>query len=169
MNPVNQTQPTPVTPVAPGPVPPTQPMVPGQATPVAPVASVAPSNPFPTVTTTTSDPTTPKRKFTLPTLSKKMKILFGALAFLFVLLLLLSLTSAGQRVKNSILASPTPSPESTPNLPDIGEPSAYATDPAVLDVENRLGDFEKSVNTTELKEDTIRPPQVDWEVNFKTQ
>jgi hypothetical protein len=79
----------------------------------------------------------------------------------------LSLTSAGQRVKNSILPSPTPSPEVTPSLPGIGEPSAYATDPEIIDIENRMSDFEKSVNTTNLKEDTMRPPQVDWDVSFK--
>lgn len=156
----------PVTPVTPTPVAPATPV---PVVPAAPVAPVATSNPFQTVTSSATPEASPKKKFTLPTLSKKMKILFGALAFLFVLLVLLSLTSAGQRVKNSILATPTPSPEATPGLPDIGEPSAYATDPEVLDVENRLGDFEKSVNTTELKEDTIRPPQVDWEVSFKKQ
>ncbi len=158
----------PVTPVTPTPVAPAVPATPVPAAP-APVPPVATSNPFQTVTSSDTPDASPKKKFTLPTLSKKMKILFGSLAFLFILLILLSLTSAGQRVKNSILATPTPSPESTPGLPDIGEPSAYATDPEVLDVENRLGDFEKSVNTTELKEDTIRPPQVDWEVSFKKQ
>lgn len=143
---------------------------PASAPQVIPVSTTG-SNPYPSVTTEASatSSTTKKLKFNFKFggLSKKTKILLGLVVFLFVLLLLLSLTSAGQRVKNSILPSPTPSPEVTPNLPGIGEPSAYANDPEIIDIENRMSDFEKSVNTTNLKEDTIRPPQVDWDVSFK--
>jgi hypothetical protein len=131
-------------------------------------ASATNSNPsVATQTSTTKTPKMPNFNFKFGSFSKKTKILISLVIFLFVLLLLLSLTSAGQRVKNSILPSPTPSPEATPNLPGIGEPSAYATDPEVIDIENRVGDFEKSLNTTSLKEDTLRPPQVDWDVTFK--
>jgi hypothetical protein len=146
---------------------PVQPVVATNTSPVVPQTNSpepVPQNPtYPTVSSTEPK----KTGFSMGAISKKMKILLGLVVVLFVLMLLLSLTSAGQRVKNSILPSPVPSPEATPNLPGIGEPSAYANDPEIIDIENRISDFEKSMNTTTLKEDTIRPPQVDWDVTFK--
>lgn len=71
-----------------------------------------------------------------------------------------------------------PVPPSAPVLPTrpplpiiaptpISSPSLYATDSAVLKIEDDLGNIETDLQTTDLKESSLMPPSLDWEVTFE--
>lgn len=147
---------------------PTAPLLPVITTPPATVVAM------PETTIPGSVPPTPKQKFSVNdiknkfnNLPKNMKILILLVPVFFISIFLLLVTGLGGRVRNSILPTPTPVPTATPSVPEIANPSAYANDPEVLDLESKLSDFDKKLSQVELREDTIRPPTVDWDVNFK--
>jgi len=60
-----------------------------------------------------------------------------------------------------------PSPSPTPFEEEIANPSAYATDSAVLEIEKRIKEVEKDIDKADLKETGLNPPVLDMEVNFK--
>ena len=55
----------------------------------------------------------------------------------------------------------SPSPESATN------PSRYATDSGVLDLEKKILELDKNMSATEIRESTLTPPALDFDVNLK--
>lgn len=152
------------------------PVTPTPTEPALPVITTPPATVVPMSATPSSSATPPptKPRFSLNdlktrfnSLPKNMKLLVFMVPVLFVSILLLVITGLGGRVKNSILPTPTPVPTGSPVAPEIANPSAYANDPEILDLEAKLAEFDKNLSRVELREDNIRPPTVDWDVNFQ--
>lgn len=85
---------------------------------------------------------------------------------LIFLLILAMIFGGGNRVKNLILPTPSAIPNTTP-VAEVTTPSVYATDAEVLDIEAKLREFDQKVGSSDLHEDTLRVPNLDWEANFK--
>jgi len=96
-------------------------------------------------------------------LSKRVKILI--IVFLFFLILLISLVVISRKPKlttinpNQIL-SPTTTIVVNPN------PSAYATDSAVLKIEKDLEELDDKIQSLDLLEPSLNPPELDLNVKF---
>lgn len=160
-------------PIAPPNVPPVTPMP--QSIPAAPVAPATPQVPMPADAAT---PPPPPQKLTMPkfdfkelpqkikTMPRKFKIIAGVFIFMLILLIIGGLLGGPRRVKQLILPSPSPIPATTP-VGEVTTPSVYATDAEVLDIEKKLGEFDQSLGRTDLHEDTLRVPNLDWDINFK--
>jgi len=161
---------------------PTKPEPPVTPVPVVPppvVESVPTIESLPIVTPAVAPvPTTPEIKSKVPfspkqlldrikALPRKIKILSGVAVFLLVLVILLMTTDPGRRVRNTLLPSPSPVPTETTQLPEIFDPSPYADDPEIKDIERKLSEYDKAMNAVQLREDTLRPPTLDWNVDFK--
>lgn len=152
----------PVAPVSPAPAVPPMPPTVG----VVPAIPVTTSTPNPKLNIPKMDP---KEIFgKIKTMPLKFKIMGGFVLVLIILLVLVGFTNPGKKVKNLILPTNSPIPTSAP-VGDVSIPSPYANDPEVLDLEKRLTDYETNLGNAKLNEDTLRPPSLDWNVNFKTQ
>lgn len=168
MNESSNTIPTPTpVPTAQGSVPPVAPQVPS-VTPIQPVESA----PVPVVSTTPSE-TPVAKKLNLPHLDpqmfkhipRKFKIMGGVVGTLVILLILASFTKQGKQVKQLILPSPSPIPASSP-VGEVLVPTQYATDPEVLDIEKTMSEFDSKLSSTDLREDSLRVPSLDYAVDF---
>lgn len=89
----------------------------------------------------------------------------GAGVFVFLILVLLIVRSSLRisRFKPPVFPSPSPSPYEE----EITNPSAYATDSAVLEIGEKLKEIERDLDQTDLKETGLNPPVLDLEVNFE--
>jgi hypothetical protein len=101
--------------------------------------------------------------------AKAKKILIIA-AVLFILLLVLSILAPFIMKKIAQVtplpeASPSPSPASTPE--EILNPSVYADDPDILAIEAEINKLEEELKNSDLREDKLRLPNLDWDVSFK--
>ena len=63
-------------------------------------------------------------------------------------------------------SSPKTTPTPTPSK-EIASPSAYATDSAVLKIEEKLNEIGLNLDQTNLKENDLRLPIIDLDVNFE--
>jgi len=104
----------------------------------------------------------PKKKI----LPRKMIFLGGLLFLLILILTAISLNlKQGRRSFSGTLPIPTPTP--TPILIEkITNPSFYATDSAILKIEEELKKIEQELDSTDLKENSLNLPVLDWEVKF---
>ena len=107
--------------------------------------------------------TTPKIS---PALLKKVVII---VVILIVLLGLLSVVArmipkGGGSVVPTAIPSQTPSP--TPQA-TIGRPSPYSDDPEIAGIKEELDALDSLLNQATFREDTLRVPQLDWDVNFE--
>ena len=165
MDPINQNPNQPVAPQQPI-VPVPQPVA---AIPVQPVSPVV-TNPVAPVDLA------PKPKFQFPSpkvfvdkvkgLPRKYKFLIGWVLFMVVLVIIAMFTAPGRRVTQLILPSPSPIPTVVP-VGEVFVPSPYATDSEVLQLEKNVQEYDAKLGATQLRDDTLRMPAVDWNVNFK--
>lgn len=105
-----------------------------------------------------------KEIFTKENFNKRKKlILIGTGVFVFLILALFIISSNYQvsQFKPPTIPSPSPTEE------EITNPSAYAIDSAVLEIEKRLKEIEKEIDQTDLKETELNPPVLDMDVNFE--
>lgn len=93
--------------------------------------------------------------------------IFGLSFFALIVLLIILSLLIPKPVQLSKIA-PTPSPTPTPVEEKITSPSAYATDSAVLKIEQDLKNIDQNLQSTDLKETGLNPPLLDWEVKFET-
>lgn len=104
-----------------------------------------------------------------PKLKKIDKRLFflggGLLAFLALLIIVGIVVSRNQSLDESQLPVLPSSPSS--QLEEIINPSAYATDSAVLEIEKRVKKIKEEINKTDLKEVSLNLPVLDMEVSFE--
>jgi hypothetical protein len=87
------------------------------------------------------------------------------LVIIFLALLLVATTFGPKRKPTTILPSPIPPPADR-STEEINQPSVYATDEAVLKIENNLKELEQKLQTEDLKETGLNPPVLDFEVKF---
>lgn len=104
----------------------------------------------------------PKIKFKV---NKKVivGIVVGIVFLIFILILLSLIGKKNNSVGN--IATHTIEPSITPTPTPVGE-SPYANDPDVLKIQSRLDEFDKKLNAIDLREDTLRIPTLNWDVNF---
>jgi len=112
----------------------------------------------------TPEPAVSKPAFKLDLKNKKLRLIGGGILGFFVLLIVLAAVF-GKRPTAPLLPRPTPIPSPTPTQM-ITNPSAYAIDSAVLQIENTLLDVEKDLANTDLRETELNPPVLDLDVNF---
>lgn len=99
----------------------------------------------------------------LPKIPKKIFVIFVAVAVLFVALFLL-IRILGSSGRNPL---PTSSPSPTPSETPIVEiPSQYADDEDVLRIKSALQELDKNLNEAVFRDDRLRVPSLDWEVEF---
>lgn len=97
-------------------------------------------------------------------LNKKQLIII-TLVILILLAFILTLVQMKQLLDKRKV-TPLPSPSPTPSE-EITTPSAYATDSAVLAIEEDLETLEKDLLETDLYETGLNPPVLDMKIEFK--
>lgn len=100
---------------------------------------------------------------------KSRKILYAAAGiFIFLVLVLLLALTQKQTASNGVpTPTSTPTPTPTPFMPTISSPSAYATDSAVLEIENDISSIVQQLQNVDLKENDILPPAINLNINFE--
>lgn len=70
--------------------------------------------------------------------------------------------------KSELVAEPTPTPTPLVTIEEVitASPSAYATDEAVLKIEEELKILEEKLNVVDLEEQPLLPPFLDMDVKF---
>jgi hypothetical protein len=101
-----------------------------------------------------------------PRIKKMLYIAGGMFAFLFVLLIVgvIVKSVASRPVAKVVL--PTPVITALPTPEALINPTRYATDSAVLKLEQNLKDNENMLNSLDIKESNLYPPQLDFDIKF---
>jgi len=105
--------------------------------------------------------------FSLSPKLKKLLIIAGGMLGLLLAMLIIALvvkSISNRPVKRVVL--PTPAVTALPTPVELTNPSKYATDSAVLKLEENLKDNENKLNNLDIKESNLYPPQLDFEINF---
>ncbi len=126
------------------------------------------AQPAKTETQASTNKKTPKEMLAL--IPKKIKIMGVVVFVMFIIIILTSMTDGGQRVRKQITDLVIPSASPIPTTVPVGEnfpPSPYFSDPSVMALEEEVKKIETQINSTNLRDDSTRSPQLDWDVNFK--
>ncbi|HEX6976782.1 MAG TPA: hypothetical protein VF185_00280 [Patescibacteria group bacterium] len=102
-----------------------------------------------------------------PSQKRLLKVGGGVFAFAIVLLLLASIIKSIK--PQAPKATPTPTPQASTPLPTpvgIGIPSRYATDSAVLKIDEDVKSLQTKLEATDLEESNLRPPDINFFVSF---
>lgn len=110
-----------------------------------------------------------KKKFGLPEFTpkqKKLGLLIGGGIFVLLIVLLVVVTlMKGSPIPLPIsVASPTPISTTKPD--QILNPSVYADDEDTLLIKSDLEKLESDLQNVNFREDTLRIPTLDWNINF---
>jgi hypothetical protein len=99
---------------------------------------------------------------------KNVKILIVVVVAFFVIIFFLTILAAMFGKKQQVVyATPTPSPISGSPQPEvILNASRYATDEGVLKIESELKDFQKQLDSSDVKQTDLSIPSLDFDVNF---
>jgi len=100
---------------------------------------------------------------------KKTTFVFaGIFGSLLVLLLAAAIFLSFQQGKVTTMVKPTPTPTSTPEFKEeIISPSPYATDAAVLKMEEEIKSLDQGLTSTDLKESGLNPPVLEMKIQFE--
>lgn len=105
-----------------------------------------------------------------PQLRKVFKIAGIAIGFLLFSLIIFStvVRISKKQTPAAINVVPSEVPQAT-SFPEekIFNPSRYATDSAILKIEEDLKSVEKELNDLEVNEVDLLPPRLDFEINFE--
>jgi cytoskeletal protein RodZ len=102
-----------------------------------------------------------------PKLKKGKLILIVVLIILAVALLISGLIILSNQQPATTNNNQQPSPTPTPTPEYVTNPSPYATDSAILEIEENIKSLEKHLQETDLKETGLTPPIIDLNVSFK--
>ncbi|MBX4206129.1 hypothetical protein KW795_02930, partial [Candidatus Microgenomates bacterium] len=102
---------------------------------------------------------------------KGNKLLMVALIIFIVLVILLVFAAvyksfSGDK-KPTVRVTPAPQAIQTATPSAITTPSRYATDSAVLELETKINNLDKDMNSTNINEPQLSIPQLDFNINFK--
>ena len=106
----------------------------------------------------------------VPPILRKVLVIFG---IVFGLLILLGLVvSMGQKVAKKTItpvatATPVIGTGSTPVPIEIKNPSRYATDSGLLKIEEDIKKIDQGMGSVDLKELNLRPPDIQFKINFE--
>jgi len=96
--------------------------------------------------------------------NKKIILISGGLLLLMTLMVIIILSSRHiSQFEPPVFPSPSPSPYEE----EIINPSAYATDSAILEIGEKLKGIEQNLDKTDLREASLNPPVLDLNVNFE--
>lgn len=99
--------------------------------------------------------------------SLNKKYLYIGIGGVFVILILIFLIVRTSLRVSHFKPPVFPSPSPSPYEEEITNPSVYATDSAVLDIENKIKEIEKETDQTDLKETELNSPVLDLDINFE--
>ena len=107
-----------------------------------------------------------KEKSAVP--KKRLMIFVSAFGVVLILLLITAVfTGFSQNLfEETDTEKPMPKPI-TESRKEITSPSPYATDAAILKIEEEVEKLDKKIQETDLKETDLTPPTLDWEVEFE--
>ena len=91
-------------------------------------------------------------------------IIIAAVIF-FSIVAVIVLNLVGKKAGQAPTTSPTPSP--SPFVEENRKLSKYATDSAVIKIDEGVNKLDKNLNSTDLREVNLRLPSLDFEVKFK--
>ena len=155
-----QQQNTPVTPIQPDVSVQPQTSVPQTTEPVTQMPQAMPQNP------PISEEGSTKKKMSLPMPNKKLVVaVLGGILVIVILIIVVVVLSKITGV-GGILPDVIPSPVETSSA-EVKPASPYANDPEVLKIKEDLDTFDHEIDNTELREDTLRIPVLEWSVDFK--
>ncbi|MBM3205680.1 hypothetical protein FJZ41_02435 [Candidatus Shapirobacteria bacterium] len=107
--------------------------------------------------------------------SSRMKFKKGSL-FIFVAIFAILLTGLlataifwgfnQQASKKTLPSKPTPTPTLSTSQETL-TPSLYATDAAILKIEQDVKNLDQELQGADLKENSLNPPALDWQIEFK--
>lgn len=107
-------------------------------------------------------------KFNLGSANKIFKIMIILLVVIVVLSIALFFAGFGldaiRNMRKGSLNNPQPTPSATP-VSVVN--SKYANDEDMLLINQRIKELQESINDTKLRDDNLRIPSVDWEINFE--
>jgi len=103
--------------------------------------------------------------FKLPFVSKKT-ILIAVVLVLGLIIISFALNFVSStRNGSGVFTLESPAPTSSPGA-NVERPSPYANDLKILEIKERVENLEGNLNQTDLREDTLRIPSLDWNVEF---
>jgi len=110
-----------------------------------------------------------EEKFVKEKMAKKPLFIF-VFIFAFVLIAFLGLAIFMSFNQKNLTPKTENQPTPTPTIEikeEITSPSPYATDAAILKKEEEIKDLDKRLQETDLKENKLNPPTLDWEIKFE--
>lgn len=144
---------------------PNQPPTPNQP----PSAEVTPPATNPASPTTNVTIPTGNNNNTLPTHRNWLPWAIGG-GVILLLLIVISALAYGLSLLSNLFRYTSPPPEATPAPQVEVKPIApkFASDSAILDLRDRLGQIRKDVDSADLIEPQISPPALDLNISIKT-
>ena len=99
---------------------------------------------------------------------KKPLIIFVSLFGTILILLTATAIFMGFNQKGETIKDNQPTPTTTLEFKqEITSPSPYATDAAILQIEEGIKNLDEKIQKTDLKEDGLKPPVLDWQIEFE--
>lgn len=100
----------------------------------------------------------------------KYKFVFIGVGAFFVLLIVLGVTFSLMN-RREVATKSTPTPKGTSfqevNMEEIKNPSRYATDSVVLQIQSDVETLDKDLNSVDLKENFLRAPDIKFDESFE--
>ncbi|OGM32932.1 hypothetical protein A2803_05050 [Candidatus Woesebacteria bacterium RIFCSPHIGHO2_01_FULL_44_21] len=106
----------------------------------------------------------PPRKLPGIKIPRKIIIAVAALVVILIILMIAMKLFGGKGTGVFPIASPSPSPRPTP---EVEVPSQYADDEDVRKIQENMEALDKELNEAEFRDDRLRIPTLDWEVEFE--
>lgn len=143
------------------PVAPVQPPAPAQTTPKK-MSLVDTLNSLPKkVLSLVKKPQTSK----LPKIKIPKKIIIAVVALFVILMVLMMVVRLMKGGRSNVFpVTPTPSPTATPEVEVL---SQYADDEDVKKIQEKMQALDRDLNEAQFRDDRLRIPTLDWEVEFE--
>jgi len=106
----------------------------------------------------------------MPVMGRRILIIvMSAFVFFVAFVIVLGLVYRLLNPPTVIKRNPIPSPVSkvTPPPLEARNPSKYAEDESVLELEQKIRDLDKQITDTNVRESTLNPPSLNFEVGFE--
>ena len=98
-------------------------------------------------------------------LIKKILRITAIVILIIIFLYIISLFAKNLRQNGEVALNGLPTPTLAPYLPY--NPSVYAEDDLVLKLEEDIKVLDRELSTTQLKENILTPPTLDFDINFE--
>lgn len=101
-----------------------------------------------------------------PKMKRLLMLAGGAFGVIFLLFVVAAIAQSVIR-RGVISPTPTPTPEVTLSPePTVLNPSRYATDSAILSLEESVKGINRDADSLDIREYNLRPPDLDFDINF---